>query len=225
MAYDWVVFDADETLFRFDAKRGLTQLLQSYDVDFTEAHFNRFKEVNAPLWEAFQRGEISAADIKSRRFVDWEDRLGVSSTELNRQFMAQMGTISSTLDGAGSMLAALDDKVRMGIITNGFVDLQQERLATHQFEQFFQFVVVSEALGVAKPHPEIFHHTHREHISEEVPTSRILMVGDNPYSDILGGQRAGWHTCWLNEHQATCPEQVKPNHTIRHLSELVELVA
>ena len=48
MAYDWVVFDADETLFRFDAKRGLTQLLQSYDVDFTETHFKRFKEVNAP---------------------------------------------------------------------------------------------------------------------------------------------------------------------------------
>ena len=97
--------------------------------------------------------------------------------------------------------------MRMGIITNGFVELQQERLATHQFEQFFQFVVVSEALGVAKPHPEIFS-IRIVSISEEVPTSRILMVGDNPYSDILGGQRAGWHTCWLNEHQATCPEEL-----------------
>ncbi len=225
MSYDWVVFDADETLFRFDAKRGLTQLLQSYEVDFTEAHFQRFKEVNAPLWDAFQRGEISAADIKARRFVDWEARLGVSSMELNRQFMAQMGSISSTLDGAEAMLNSLDKKVGMGIITNGFVELQQERLVAHQLEQYFDFVVVSEALGVAKPHPEIFHHTHREYISEDVPAHRILMVGDNPHSDILGGQRAGWHTCWLNEHEVPCPDEVSPNHTIRHLSELIDLVA
>ena len=98
MAYDWVVFDADETLFRFDAKRGLTQLLQSYDVDFTETHFKRFKEVNAPLWEAFQRGEISAADIKARRFVDWEDRRGFH-LQAQPSIMAQMGTISQRLMG------------------------------------------------------------------------------------------------------------------------------
>ena len=117
------------------------------------------------------------------------------------------------------MLTALDDKVRMVLSPMACRALRErlQRISLNSFSVCGGF----ERL-VWQNHTEIFQHTHRQHISEEVPTSRILFVGDNPYSDILGGQRRLAYL-WLNEHQATCPEEVKLNHTIRHLSEL-ELV-
>ncbi len=40
----------------------------------------------------------------------------------------------------------------------------------------------------------------------EVDLERVLMVGDNPDSDVLGGMNAGIDTCWLNVHSKSCPE-------------------
>ena len=48
--------------------------------------------------------------------------------ELNDAFMNAMAEICAPLPGAVSLLNALQGKVRMGIITNGFTSLQQTRL-------------------------------------------------------------------------------------------------
>lgn len=36
-AYQWVLFDADETLFQFDAPRGLKLMFSRQGVDFSDA--------------------------------------------------------------------------------------------------------------------------------------------------------------------------------------------
>lgn len=219
MHYDWVVFDADETLFTFDGKAGLQQLLAQHNVPWHEDHFDDFARVNKPLWYAFQRGEISAQDIKEQRFVGWDERLGLSSFELNRRFMSIMAEICEPIDGAKALLDSLHGKAKMGIITNGFTELQQERLDAHGFSHFFDFIVVSEEEGLAKPDPAIFHLAERQHMQHPERES-VLMVGDNLHSDVLGGQRAGWHTCWFQRQPEPVPEDITPTLTVSHLSEL-----
>ncbi len=34
-AYDWILFDADDTLFHFDAFRGLQRMFAGFAIDFT----------------------------------------------------------------------------------------------------------------------------------------------------------------------------------------------
>ncbi|MEH2023804.1 HAD-IA family hydrolase [Nostoc sp.] len=46
----------------------------------------------------------------------------------------------------------------MAVITNGFVSAQLRKMQAAGIEHFFEVVVVSQAIGFAKPSPEIFHH-------------------------------------------------------------------
>ncbi|MDK7347883.1 HAD-IA family hydrolase, partial [Bifidobacterium dentium] len=71
--------------------------------------------------------------------------------ELNDAFMNAMAEICAPLPGAVSLLNALQGKVRMGIITNGFSALQQVRLERTGLRDYFDLLVISEEVGVAKP--------------------------------------------------------------------------
>ncbi|EGU60845.1 dUMP phosphatase, partial [Vibrio nigripulchritudo ATCC 27043] len=50
MKYSWILFDADETLFSFDAFKGLQTMFSRLDVNFTQADFEEYQLVNKPLW-------------------------------------------------------------------------------------------------------------------------------------------------------------------------------
>lgn len=45
MKYDWILFDADETLFHFDAFKGLQLMFSRKGVDFTEQDFAHYQTV------------------------------------------------------------------------------------------------------------------------------------------------------------------------------------
>ena len=156
MRYNWVLFDADETLFSFNSYLGLTAMLKRYGIDFTREDYDAFQAVNKLLWVAYQNNEITAEDIQMRRFAKLSKQTGVNQIQLNQELMAEMAKVSKPLDGVMEMLEALYPEVKMGIITNGFTELQQQRLQNTQTERFFEMVVVSEQIGVAKPDRKVF---------------------------------------------------------------------
>ncbi|MBX3171018.1 MAG: pyrimidine 5'-nucleotidase [Candidatus Eremiobacteraeota bacterium] len=223
MFYEWILFDADETLFHFDACAGLQRMLKAYAVEWEEVHFEEYQVVNRPLWVDYQEGRISAAQVQERRFANWAERLQVSSLTLNSAFLSAMADICRPLEGAVSLLESLRGRARMGIITNGFGELQQIRLERTGLKEHFELVVVSEVVGVAKPHPEIFRHA-LELMGNPAP-DRVLMVGDNPETDILGGMQAGLDTCWINWHGRTAPPGMAADYEVRSLAELEEILS
>lgn len=50
MKYQWILFDADETLFHFDAFAGLQRMFAGYGVEFGKEEFIEYQLVNKPLW-------------------------------------------------------------------------------------------------------------------------------------------------------------------------------
>ncbi|TKB51764.1 pyrimidine 5'-nucleotidase [Ferrimonas aestuarii] len=216
--YDWIVFDADDTLFHFDDLAGLQRVFSQCGQSFSEQDYRRYKEVNQPLWVAYQNGELSADALKRIRFEPWEASLGLSAAEINSAFLQAMVTVCQPLTGARELLSALQGRAQLGIITNGFSDLQQARLQHNGFDSLFSMLVISELVGVAKPDPKIFDHA--KALMAHPDDKRVLMVGDNPHTDILGGQRAGFDTCWLNHHGQSCPQGVAPSLMVSNLAEL-----
>lgn len=64
-------------------------------------------------------------------------------------------------------------------------------------------LVVSEAVGVAKPDPAIFQTAlQRLHCA----ASEVVMVGDSWPADILGATNLGVRAIWLNRHGQPCPD-------------------
>lgn len=216
--WDWILFDADDTLFHFDAFVGLQRLFQQYDVQFSRADYDDYQAINKPLWVDYQNGAISALQLQHQRFESWAAKLDVTAQDLNRGFLRAMAEICTPLAGAVDLLNALKGRVKMGIITNGFTALQQARLERTGFLGVFDLLVISEQVGYAKPHPAIFDYalTRMGNPARE----RVLMVGDNPDSDILGGINAGLATCWLNADGRAQPEGINPTWQVTSLKEL-----
>jgi putative hydrolase of the HAD superfamily len=119
--------------------------------------------------------------------------------------------------------AMLDDfaGVRMGVVTNGYVTQQNQKLCQLRVDGHFRTVVTSEEAGVGKPAPAIFQLACQR---LEVQTSDAAYVGDLLETDALGAQNAGLTGIWLNrtdEHD----ERSSQVPTIRSLAALKTLFA
>ena len=198
MKYQWILFDADETLFHFDAFQGLKLMFSRLNVDFTQQDFDEYQELNKPLWLQYQEGSITAECLQITRFSEWANKLEISAQYLNSQFLTAMADICAPLLGVKELLQALKGKVKLGIITNGFTALQRIRLERTGLHDVFDLLVISEQVGVAKPNVKIFEHAFS--LMGNPAKEQVLMVGDTLKSDIKGGINMGIDTCWYNAH-------------------------
>lgn len=220
-SYDWVLFDADETLFHFDAFQGLKVMFSRLNYEFTREDFLKYEAVNRPLWVEYQNGAITASELQTKRFEVWAEKLGREPAELNSAFLDAMADICSPLNGAVSLLTALRGQSRLGIITNGFIQLQRLRLERTGLLPFCDVVIISEEVAVAKPDRRIFDYALSRMGNPSV--DNVLMVGDNPHSDIKGGLNAGMDTCWFNRGGASAPAGVAPHFQVSSLKQLEEM--
>ncbi|MGF1718794.1 pyrimidine 5'-nucleotidase [Vibrio kyushuensis] len=222
MKYDWILFDADETLFHFDAFKGMQLMFSRKGVDFTKQDYAVYQQVNKPLWVDYQNGDITAHQLKHTRFESWAEKLNTTTAELNSAFLEAMADICTLLPGAKELMEALSGKAKMGIITNGFTELQAIRLERTGMTDYFEHVVISEEVGMAKPDLGIFSHA-LERMGNPCK-SKVLMVGDNLHSDIVGGINFGIETCWLNAADSLASSDVKPHYTVNSLHQLKSIL-
>lgn len=120
-----------------------------------------------------------------------------------------------------SVLESLKSDFQLIMLTNGSPDLQNTKLTiTPELRPYFDHIIISGDFGRGKPDPSIF-----EHVLETagVRASEAVMVGDNLMTDILGANRTGITSVWINREgqQAT---DVKPTYEIHHLEELHDVI-
>ncbi|MCU5380762.1 HAD family hydrolase [Bacillus cereus] len=83
--------------------------------------------------------------------------------------------------------------IKIGIITNGFTDFQINNLRALNIHTYTNTILVSEAEGIKKPHPEIFERALQK---LDVKATKCLYVGDHPENDVLGSERVGILGVW-----------------------------
>lgn len=95
--------------------------------------------------------------------------------------------------------------LRLGVISNWPLSVTIERyVEAAGWAPLLAAVVVSERVGVIKPHPAIFAVAEKE---LGVPGPCILHVGDDFMADIVGAKRAGWRACYLRDQPQDWPRQ------------------
>ncbi|MFU2511140.1 MAG: pyrimidine 5'-nucleotidase [Pseudoalteromonas prydzensis] len=222
MKYTHVLFDADETLFSFNAFAGLKRMFSNYAVDFTDSDYQHYQVTNKSLWLAYQDNKITASHLQIARFSEWAAKLDVPAQKLNDDFLTAMAEICQPLPGAVELLTKLKPHAKLGIITNGFTQLQARRLAHTGLKDMFDWLVISEQVGIAKPALEIFQHTFD--LMGNPDKAQILMVGDTASSDILGAQNAGIDSCWLQHPNVELPAGITPTYQVTELVQLQQLL-
>lgn len=86
--------------------------------------------------------------------------------------------------------------IKIGIITNGFTDFQMNNLRALNIHTYTNTILVSEAEGIKKPHPEIFERALKK---LDVRTTECLYVGDHPENDVLSSERVGILGVWKRD--------------------------
>lgn len=120
------------------------------------------------------------------------------------------------------VLEQLKGRFELLLLTNGSPSLQQIKLEiTPEIAPYFDHIIISGAFGRGKPDAAIFRHALEKFGYEP---EEVLMVGDNPLTDILGAERAGIPSVWLNREQQEPYGQVSATHEIESLAELLPLL-
>jgi putative hydrolase of the HAD superfamily len=141
--------------------------------------------------------------------------------ELAERFPEERRKLPFVYEETFDILEALKENYRLLLLTNGSPDLQKTKLAiTPELVPYFDQIVISGDFGRGKPDPTIFEHA----LSRmSVQKKEVIMVGDNLMTDILGANRAGIKTVWINRHNKERNEVI-PTYEIKHLEELFPLL-
>jgi putative hydrolase of the HAD superfamily len=104
--------------------------------------------------------------------------------------------------GSIELLKYVKRSAKVGVVTNGLVNAQIEKVKICQIDEFIDFMVTSEAVGFKKPSKEIFEDALRR---AGATPSEVVFVGDSWDSDILPAYGFGMKTVWLNRYGVSCP--------------------
>ena len=112
-----------------------------------------------------------------------------------------------------------DKNYNLHLITNGFENVQHNKLRNSNLTHFFKHVITSEASNSLKPNKEIFDFALQK---AGASLHQSIMIGDNLDADIQGGINAGMDTIFVN-HINTQPH-IKATYEIFHLKELENIL-
>jgi putative hydrolase of the HAD superfamily len=168
-------------------------------------------------WVPEYRHEVWSGALAENGFAD-----PLLADTLSCVYVAERRARYQPFPDALQVLRELGQKFRLGLVTNGPGDLQQDKLDVSGLKGCFGAIAVSREVGFAKPDPRIFAVALGQ---LEVAASDSVFVGDNPKTDIAGAHAAGIKAVWLNRDNAPQPEGIVPDRTIRSLGELQEALA
>ena len=224
--YRTIFLDLDDTLLDFGAAErvAIAKAFRDLGLEPTPALLKRYSELNQAQWEAFERGEITRDTVLVRRFALLFAELGlfIDPQHAEDVYRGYLGVGHYFVEGAEEVLSYLAPKYDLYLASNGVAATQYSRLESAGIGHYFKDIFISEVTGSHKPERAYFDYCF-SHIPGFDP-SEALMVGDSLTSDILGGFNAGIRTCWFNPGCKPLQGPVTPDHEIRALRELKDIL-
>ncbi len=202
---EWVWIDLDDTLIDFRAN-SLQALRLTYEHFGLDRHFatcaewtESYMRHNHALWDRYNRAEITQDYLRMHRFLDpINERTSLSEEEfasdarvMDKAYLDFLAEQKCMVEGAMELVAHLRARAyNIGVLSNGFADVQHRKIRTVGLEGKIDAVVLSDDISVNKPDVRLYRHAmERVGVTD---ASRHIMIGDNPSTDITGAIASGW---------------------------------
>ena len=228
--YKHLFFDLDHTLWDFDknAESTLIDIYAHFDLySKVDAHFDDFYRKylyhNEKLWGRYQKGFISAEELKWRRMwrtlLDFKVADETLAKDISGKFLEILPTKKIVFPHTHEILKYLKDKgYVLHLITNGFEKTQWNKIKNSGLDQYFTHMITSEASNSLKPKKEIFDYAINK---ANASLAECIMLGDNLDADIQGAINAGMDSIFVNHIGAVCG--IEPTYIVTHLKELEDI--
>lgn len=224
--YKHIFFDLDHTIWDFDknAEEALQELYVSYrlaevGLNSCDAFIETYTRHNHRLWAMYHLGEITKDQLRDARFKTTFTELGLPvdliPADFEDAYVALGPTKKNLFPHAHETLAYLQSKYTLHLISNGFKESTEMKVAGTNLACYFQNVIISEVVGVNKPDPLIF-----QHAVDLAGTTKeeSVMIGDSIEADIRGALGFGMDAIYFNPANLEKPDDVPLQ--INHLKEL-----
>jgi putative hydrolase of the HAD superfamily len=231
LKYKFIFFDLDRTLWDFETNSIITfkdifnkHNLHNVFPDF-DAFINAYKAHNEILWAKYRLGEIKKNELRSKRFLLTLQDFGVNNQILAENIGTDYIEISPTkkelFPHSIEVLEYLHKKYTLGIITNGFKEVQHKKLKNCKLDKYFKSVFCSEDVGHQKPRPEIFQFALS---SLNAKKTESLMIGDDFNVDIIGAKNYGIDSVFFNPNKMLIDLNKERITEISSLKELINIL-
>ena len=226
MKYEFLLFDADHTLFDFKTGEyyALKEALEYFGLPNTDEHIERYSDINVKYWKMLERGEIDKKSLMLARFVEFAREYGFEdkAQELSDLYMSNLAHEAQLFDGALEMVAELSKKYRLFIITNGVKSTQDGRFGISPITKYFEKIFISEVIGFEKPNKEFFDAVEKE--IDGYCREKAIVIGDSLSSDIKGAINMGIDCIWYNPQKKEAPNGWEITHTVENFEEILDIL-
>lgn len=228
--YKKIFIDLDDTIYDF-ACSSRESFKEAYDLLGFSCYFNSFNHwlslyepYNLELWKRYGEGKITKEELNSKRYSYPLKMVGVENQELADTFcqevLSRIPTKNRVIEGAKELLDYLYTKYDIYILSNGFKELQAHKMRSAGITKYFKGIILSEDIGINKPHPELFIHALNV---AATTTEESIMIGDMFDTDITGAAGVGMDQIFFNSKGLdTLP--FEPTFKVRKLLEIKEIL-
>lgn len=207
-----VFFDLDHTLWDFDKNSTMAfkMMFEKFDIQVSVDDFLKaYQPINMKYWKLYREEKVSKTELRRNRLIEAFDNFKVKFSlpvidQLSEDYIDFLPLNNHLIEGAIDLLDYLRPNYQLHIITNGFKEVQHNKLFNSGILSYFTTITNSEEAGVKKPNPVIFHQ------ALKISGAQIgdsIMIGDNYEADILGAEAIGIKTICFNYHEELIPEK------------------
>jgi YjjG family noncanonical pyrimidine nucleotidase len=199
------LFDLDDTIFDHSTVMSASLEHLAGIHNLPDCFVPVYLRINKSMWADYERGLIAREEIhygRMRATLAECGRTDLDAKSMMEEYFAYYGSHQRLFPGARECLARLGCIIKLGIITNGFVDVQRGKLEKTGIAELVDAVLISEETGKIKPHPDVFRLALQR---LGVEADEALYIGDSFATDIVGAENAGIATIWFN------PKAAKPD--------------
>jgi putative hydrolase of the HAD superfamily len=188
---------------------------------------NKFLEVyekyNEHLWTEYRKGKVKKDHMRAERMVLTFRELGINDQELTHKvgnlYVESAPKKTNLFPGVPETLRYLSNKYKLYILTNGFAEIQIQKINNCGLQEYFSKLFMAEMVGYQKPDRRFFEYAIK---SVHGHKAECLMIGDDPDADIRGGRNAGIDQVFFNT--GNKPTINEPTWEIGSITELMEIL-
>ena len=207
--YELILFDVDQTLLDFAQaeNEAIAELWRhSFSNVVSQSAFaEQYRRINVEIWKAVETGELLPSQVKetrAKRVLQHYD-LHTENWEAGAEvFLTGLSKVAIWLPGAEASFHAIRTTHKVGLITNGLVQVQYPRIDAIGIRSYLATYMISQEVGFTKPDPRIFKLAFEE---VGVDASKALYIGDSLSSDYQGALNANMDFCWFNPDNRPLP--------------------